>query len=203
MRQCAVVAPLSVVLALLAGCTKSGTTASPTPSGTSTGSAVATATPTPSAAPLPEACSEILPLVELDQALGKPLVGRTSYIRGVPEPKINRLGRVTCGYGRRPLPGNKTGPPQLEAGVSVYTDADAAAKRVESTVLAARSEGAVPKQVTVAGKPATVLLGPSPLIVVADDTRTVAITFTKGLVRGDPTTSLVAVAGLALKNVPQ
>jgi hypothetical protein len=57
--------------------------------------------------------------------------------------------------------------------------------------------------VTVAGKPATVLLGPSPLVVVADETRTVAITFTKGLVRGDPTTSLVATAELALKNLPR
>jgi hypothetical protein len=203
MRQRAVVAPLSVALALLAGCTRSGTNASPTPSGTATGSATATATPTPSAAPLPEACSEILPIVELDQALGKPLVGRTSYIRGVPEPKINRLGRVTCRYGMRPLPGNRTGPPGVEAGVSVYTDAAAAEDRVEATVLAARSEGATPRPVKVAGKPATALLGPSPLIVVADETRTVAITFAKGLVRGDPTTSLVAVAELALKNLPR
>jgi hypothetical protein len=199
----AVVALLSLVL--LAGCTNSSTTASPSPSttGSASGSGSATPTPTPSAAPLPDSCSEILPIVDLDQALGGPLVGRTQYIRGVPEPKINRLGRVTCRYGLRPPSQNKTTPPGLEAGVSVYTDAVSATRRVESTVTAARSEGAAPRQVQVAGMPATVLLGPRPLIVLASGTRTVAITFGQSLVRGDPTKALVAVAGLAVKSLPR
>src|SRR5262245_15243325 len=205
MRLSVFVVPLPVALLLLGGCTRAATTASPSPSATggTTGPAAATPTPTPSGAPLPISCSEILPIVELDQALGSPLVGRTSYIKGVPEPKINRLGRVTCRYGLRPLPGNRTTPARLEVGVSSYTDAESAAQRVESTVTAARSEGASPRQVQVAGKPATVLLGPDPLIVYTDDTRTVAITFGHFLVRGDPTHTLVAVAELAQKNLPQ
>jgi hypothetical protein len=198
-------APLALALALLAGCTRSPTNASPSPSttGSASGSGSVTPTPTPSPAPLPASCSEILPILDLDEALGSPLVGRTAYIRGVPEPKINRLGRVTCRYGLRPLSQNKTTPPRLEVGVSVYTDAAAATKRVESTVVAARSEGASPRDVQVAGKPATALLGPRPLIVLAAETRTVAITFDRLLVRGDPTKALVAVAELALKNLPK
>jgi hypothetical protein len=199
----AVGALLFLALAPLAGCTRSSTTPSQTPSATGSGSGSATPTPTPrpSAAPLPDSCSEILPILDLDDALGTPLVGRNAYIRGVPEPKINRLGRVTCRYGLRPLPHNKTSPPRLEVGVSVYTDAGSAAKRVESTVTAARSEGASPRQVQVGETPATALLGPRPLIVFAVDTRTVAITFGHLLVRGDPTKALVAVAQLALKNL--
>ena len=196
---------LSLVLALLAGCTKPATTASPSPSatGTATQTGSATPTPTPSGAPLPASCSELLPILDLDDALGVPLVGRTAYIKGVAEPKINRLGRVTCRYGLQPLPHNKTSPPRLEVGVSAYTDAESATERVDATVVAARSEGASPREVQVGGKPATALLGPSPLIVFASDTRTVAITFGHLLVRGDPTKPLVAVAELALKNLPQ
>jgi len=153
---------------------------------------------------LPDSCSQILPIVDLDQALGIPLVGRTAYIRGVAEPKIKRLGRVTCRYGLRRLPGNKTTPARLEVGISVYADAGWATKRIESTVTASRSEGAAPKQVQVSGRPATVLLGAGPpLIVLALDTRTIAISFGNLLVRGDPTRALVAVAELAVKNLPQ
>jgi hypothetical protein len=204
--------PLSVAVALsvglLAGCTKGGSTAAPTPSATGSssgsGSATSTATPTPSAAPLPASCGELLPLLDLDQALGFPLVGRTAYIEGVAEPKINRLGRVTCRYGLQTLPGNKTSPPRMELGVSVYTDAESATKRVDATVLDARSRGAAPKQVQVGGHPGTVLLGAGfQELVVAADTRTLALSFAGGLIRGDPSPRLLAVAELALKNLPQ
>jgi hypothetical protein len=145
----------------------------------------------------------VLPLLDLDQALGFPLVGRTAYIEGVPEPKINRLGRVTCRYGLQTLPGNKTSPPKMELGVSVYTDAESATKRVDATVLDARSKGAAPRQVQVNGRPGTILLGAGVQeLVAAVDTRTLALNFARGLVRGDPTPRLLAVAELALKNLP-
>jgi hypothetical protein len=205
MRLRAAVAPIPVALALLAGCTRSTPGGSPTPSPTGSGSGSATATPTPapSAAALPDSCGDLLPILDLDQALGRPLLGRTDYIEGVPEPKIKRLGRVTCRYGIRTVLGKRPPPPPLEVGVSAYADAAAATDRVETTVIASRSEGAGPRTVQVAGMAATALLGKSPLLVFAVDTRTLAVTFGPGLVRGDPAKRLVAVAELALKNLPK
>jgi hypothetical protein len=195
---------------LLAGCTSGGNSAAPStsasPSGTASGSGSATATPTVTAAALPESCQGMLPLLDLDQALGVPLVGQTLYIKGVPEPKIKRTGRVTCRLGVVKVAGGKSGPPRLEVGVSSYTDEAAATDRVQSTVTGLRGQGARPTDVQVRGLKATVLAGAgtSGTLVIATGARTVVISLADRVVHGGTTVkALTAVAELALKNLPQ
>ena len=197
---------LAAALAL-AGCSSSGSPAAPsaTPSGSGTaGSGSPTPSATAAAAALPETCQGLLPLDDLDAALGTPLIGATIYIEGRAEPGINRTGRVTCRYGVRRLPGNKTSPPKIEVGVSTYTDTASATKRVRVTVTGLREQGSRPSQVQVGGNPGTVLIGVGPaLLVVATGTRTVAVSLYPGLVPGGQTASrLLAVGELAVKNLP-
>jgi len=196
---------LAAALAL-AGCSSSGSPAAPSASasGPAATSGGGSATPSPTAAALPETCQGLLPLDDLDTALGTPLIGATIYIGGRAEPGINRTGRVTCRYGVRRLPGNKTSPPKIEVGVSTYTDTASATKRVRVTVTGLREQGSRPSQVQVGGNPGTVLIGVGPaLLVVATGTRTVAVSLYPGLVPGGQTASrLLAVGELAVKNLP-
>ena len=76
---------------------------------------------------------------DLDQALGRPLFGRTAFTEGVAQPSIGRLGRVTCGFG---LPANGRGVPPVEVGASTYKDVESATTRVETTISQLRSIGA-------------------------------------------------------------
>jgi hypothetical protein len=150
--------------AAVAGCSSTPSTSSAPPSGTAsgsgTGSAAPTASATSSAPALPQVCSDVLPLIDLDQALGTPLTGRTDQIQGVPAPKINRTGRVTCRYGIITDPRtHKAGAPKIEVGVSTYTDEAAAKDRVESTIVSLRGDGAAPHPVTANGLAANVLTG--------------------------------------------
>jgi hypothetical protein len=202
------VLPVLAVLAA-AGCSSGGTSAAPsrsaTPSGKATGSGTATPTPTGTAEALPGSCQGLLPVIDLDEALGVPMIGQTVYIQGVPEPKIKRTGRVTCRLGVTKLPNKKSSPPKLEVGVSTYTDDAAATQRVENTVVSLRSQGARPTDVQVGGLPAKVLTGAgAATLVVATGNRTIVISIADRVVPPANTVkALTAVGNLAMKNLPQ
>jgi hypothetical protein len=204
--------PLALVLVALAlaGCSSGGdsgkSAASASPSGTAraSGSGSPTPTATSTAAPLPGSCQSLLPLIDLDEALGVPMVGQTNYIKGVAEPKIKRTGRVTCRYGIVKV-GHNLKPPKLEVGVSTYTDDAAATQRVETTVTGLRSEGATPTDVQVNGVPAKVLSTSAggATLVVATGSRTVVMTLAEKVIKpADTVKVLTAIGTIALKNLP-
>jgi hypothetical protein len=201
--QVAVLAALAGVVT--AGCSSdddggSAAPASPSASATTTASAAPSATATVAA--LPETCDDALPLLDLDRALGTTLVGRTSYIEGEPDPKINRTGRMTCRYG---IPVGRAGSHRLELSVSTYTDEASAADRVEVTVLSARQQGARSAEVRVGGEQGFLLTrgGIRPTLVVASGTRTVALTVANGVLTSAQTQpALVRVTEVVLTNLP-
>jgi hypothetical protein len=140
----------------------------------------------------------MLPFTDLDRALGRPLFGQTVYVQGVPLPSIGRTGRVTCRYG---LPRDRRGPAPVEVGVSTYTDAAAAERRVRATVAEQRGQGGTSREATVRGLPATLLGGPTTVtLVLAQGSRTVAVTLQRSL-RGDLGRSATAVAEKVLENL--
>jgi hypothetical protein len=190
--------------AAVAGCSSTSSNSSAPPPSTASGSGGGSATPTAPA--LPQVCSDVLPLIDLDQALGTPLTGRTDQIQGVPEPKINRTGRITCRFGIVTDPRtHKPGAPKIEVGVSTYTDEAAAKDRVESTIVSLRGDGAAPHPVTANGLDANVLTGAGVgTFVVATGNRTIVITLAPRVVPGAKTIdALTKVGELALKNIPQ
>jgi hypothetical protein len=197
--------------AAVAGCSSTPSTSSaPPPSGSASGSGSGSATPGPtatsSAPALPQVCSDVLPLIDLDQALGTPLTGRTDQIEGVPEPKINRTGRITCRFGILTDPRTKKAKPaKIEVGVSTYTDEAAAKDRVESTIVSLRGDGATPHPVTANGVEANVLTGAGVgTFVCATGNRTVVVTLAPKVVPGAKTIdALTKVGELALKNIPR
>jgi hypothetical protein len=199
-----------LVLALLvlaaAGCSSGGGSGTASPSATrpATGTPTPTPTPTSTALALPDSCQSLLPLIDLDDALGIPMVGQTAYIKGVAEPKIKRTGRVTCRYGIVKV-GHTNHPPKLEVGVSTYTDDAAATQRVETTVTGLRSSGDKPTDVTVNGVPAKILTATtgSATLVVGTGNRTVVITLAEKVIKpADTIKVLTAIGTLALKNIP-
>jgi len=192
-------AAAALVGMLLTGCSNdkgsSPTTGSPSPSASGQTTS-AKPSPTPAAVTLPASCEELVPFGDLDKALGKPLFGETVYIKGQAQPAIHRTGRVTCRYGIRRNPQGKPRPALLEIGVSGYTDAESATKRVQATVSASRSSGASTAEVTVDGTPGFVLInhGESTLVF-AQGNRTVAVTLGPGVVAGDKSVQAVTAVG--------
>ncbi|HYU86443.1 MAG TPA: hypothetical protein VEK80_16690 [Kribbellaceae bacterium] len=198
------VTALAVAAVLVAGCGQKsngdgtpGTSAGP--SGTASGGPSGSATPSASAAPaaLPDGCGEVLSLDEIDSAVGRPVSGQTIYIKGKAEPKINRIGRVTCRYGVRKV-GNRTVVP-LEVGVSSYSDEGSATSRIEFTVNDQRSHGATPIEVTLGDTKGTALLAAaSALLIFAKGTTTVAISITKDVATGDKAKDTLTKLGTAV-----
>jgi hypothetical protein len=195
---------------VLAGCTSGdgdgGRAAPPAttaaPSGSATGSATPSASPTPD---LPDGCEILLPFGDLDEALGRPLFGQSRFTKGVAQPSIGRTGRITCQYG---LNAQGKGTPQVEVGISDYTDAEAATKRVQATVAAERGAGATQGEATVGGIPATLLGGGKVVtLVLAQGSRTVAVTLQRTLAPSLGTgvnlnKAITAVAEKVLANLP-
>jgi hypothetical protein len=201
---------LAVALVTLAaaGCSSGGNSGTPSGSGSPSGSGGASGTPTPTAtraaAALPGSCQSLLPLIDLDEALGVPMVGQTTFIKGVAEPKIKRTGRITCRYGIVKV-GGKSKPAKLEVGVSAYTDDAAATQRVESTVTDLRSSGAAPNDVQVNGVSAKILTvsGGAATMVAGTGSRTVVISIAAKVVKPANTVKvLTAIGTIALKNLP-
>lgn len=203
MRRWRAVLVVAVVL-LGAGCSGDDDppAAAPTSvpaSGSASGTGSPSASPT-SAAALPTGCASMLPFTDLDRALGRPLFGRTVFTEGVPEPKIGRTGRVTCGYG---LPADGRGGPPVEVGVSTYTDVESATARVQATISQLRSAGAVQTEATVSGLPASVLRSSTAFtLVLAQGSRTVAVTLQRRL-GGSSERTTTAVAERVVENLGQ
>ncbi|HEU5270114.1 MAG TPA: hypothetical protein VFU36_09340 [Jatrophihabitans sp.] len=194
------------LVVLLTGCSKSTpNSAPPSSSGASASSSASTpsssAPPTATAAPtLGGECADLVPLDTVEEALGRPVIGRTQFVRGIAEPDIGRLTYLNCRYGlATPVRGKPAPEPQLEIGISLYDSADQAATRVRGTVADYRSHGAKQQDAAVGGDPATILVGyGNPTLVVAEGPRTVAVTVDPKLVAAAPTAGLVALAQAAL-----
>ena len=167
---------------VLAGCSADPPPPSP-PVPTFSATSSAGATSTSSRPRLPAECSGLISTQNLDLALRNPLVGRVRGIVGIPEPKINRLERVTCQYGlpEAPPPGQPA-PVPLEISVSRYADEASATERVNDTIESERARGAAPSAVPVGPASGTVLISADRrLLVAASGAITVAITLAPGL----------------------
>ncbi|MDQ2839050.1 MAG: hypothetical protein M3Y89_16795 [Actinomycetota bacterium] len=191
----------------LAGCSQAKKdTSSPPASVASTppsSSATPTPTPTPSVtgpASLGGRCADLLPVTGVDEALGRPVIGKTTDILGVAEPNIGRLTYLNCRYGLAAAVKGKPAPtPPVEIGISLYKSVDQAARRVLGTVDDYRSHGGTEKDAAVGTNLGSILLGyGSPTIVVAAGPRTVAITVDAKLIAGAPNSALVALATFVL-----
>lgn len=157
-------------------------TAPVSPAPTITTSTSATAGPTATVLTrLPGTCDDLLPAAAVDNALGRALGGQTSFVVGLPEKDIGRLGYLNCRYG---LPAGRAGTSataKAEIGVSLYKDAKSAAARIPATVDDYVAHGATSSTTQVDGLTATLLTGAAgtgytdPTMVVASGQRTVAV----------------------------
>jgi hypothetical protein len=203
-----VLAPVAALLlagSLLAGCGTSSPKSAPPPSSSSArSSAVAPSSSAPATASVAPTlggeCADLLSLSTIEEALGRPVIGQTAFVRGVAEPNIGRLSYLNCRYGlATPVRGKPAPQPQLEIGVSLYGSPAQAATRVRGTVEDYRSHGASQQDAAVGQDPATVLLGyGNPTLVVAEGPRTVAVSADPKLIASAPTAGLVAIARAAL-----
>lgn len=191
-----------VGISLLVACT-AGSNAPDAPEAestdaTTTSVAATTARPTPAPAPaaLPDNCGALLPVTELDAALGTGLPGSVSYVRGEPIAGIGRTDRITCGYGivigedASPLP------PLLEISVASYTDDAAAADRIGVTTVDRQSAGDRVEDTEVEGLPAVLLTGVTgATLVFADGPWTYSLTLLTAVLPPEQVPS--ALAGVA------
>lgn len=178
-RVCAVVTALGLGIA---GCTEAAPPDVPDdssagqaqPSGSAASDAAASGTADPSeGSKLPSTCADVLATVEVDKALGKQLDGKTLFIEGEAEPKIGRLGRVTCSYGVKK--GQKS-PPVLATYFLYETEQDAS-DRVESAVNSTRAAGNKTTDIKVGLVPATLLIESKQItLVMAQKATTYSIT---------------------------
>jgi hypothetical protein len=195
-------ASLAVAVLLVAGCGQKSKNEvlggpSPSPSATPSSSPSGSATPAGTAAPLPESCADVLTLDEMDSAVGHALPGQTVYIKGQAEPKIHRIGRITCRYGVH-KDANHTVVP-VEVGVSGYSNADAATSRIRFTVSQQRNNGATPTDVSLGDTQGTMLLaGGNALLIFAKGTSTVALSITKDVASGDHAKDVLTKLGTAV-----
>ncbi|HEX2903528.1 MAG TPA: hypothetical protein VHO01_08740 [Jatrophihabitans sp.] len=192
---------------LLAGCTQAKKdNAAPPPTSTV---ASTSSTPTPSVKASPSVtasptlggqCDDLLPVSTVDEALGRPVIGSTAFIRGIAEPNIGRLTYLNCKYGiPKAVKGRPAPVAQLEIGVSLYKSLAQAQTRVQGTVDDYRSHGAAPQQLPVGEAQATLLTGYGlPTLVVADGPRTVAISISPALIRTAAQASLQTLARTVL-----
>jgi hypothetical protein len=182
---------LAAIGVLLAGCSSHSKDNVPTPTLLSPApqTSVAVTSPAPassSAMPeaiLPRACTQLLPLATVQQALGVALQGDVHYLRAAAVPQSGRTGRVTCDYGI-PAPtagaGVSASPAPdarglVEASYITYVDAKTAESRMHLTVQTDGQTSSI-SNVTVGGKPGFVLLGKEwNELVMADGARTIVV----------------------------
>jgi hypothetical protein len=195
-----------LVAGLLSGCSKAAPKSAPPSSSSapasSSASAPSSSAPTSAvgAPTLGGECADLLPLSTVEEALSRPVIGQTAFVRGVAEPNIGRLTYLNCRYGlAAPVKGKPAPQPQLEIGISLYNSPDQAATRVRGTIEDYRSHGASQQNAAVGQDAATILLGyGNPTLVVAEGPRTVAVTADPKLIAVAPTAGLVALAQAAL-----
>lgn len=190
----------------------------PTVAPASTSAAVSAS---PSAPVLPAGCSQLLPLATLETILGFGILGQVNYLKAAPVPQSGRTGRVTCTYGTAPGAAAPTVPtptptstvkptgkpsasptpvPLVQVSYITYVDASTAAGRVQTTIEADATSAAV-SNVTVSGKPAFVLIGPTfSELVMSDLARTIVVELSPTLVTADKApAALEAMAAAMLK----
>ena len=146
-------------------------------------------------------CADVLSRFDLDDALGRHLLGKTAFVVGLPDHKIGKLGYINCQYG---VGTGAAAVPQVEVTVSLYDTPARAARRAVATVADYRDHGAAQTATTVAGHDASILVGGRssgydvPLVVVASAQRTVALSVASSLVpaakRNDLMTKIAALA---------
>jgi hypothetical protein len=178
---------LSVVLSVvLIGCSQAAAPSIPSPSSTGTSVSstrsvpVASATPTSTEPPsLGGTCDDLLTVQTVDVALGRAVLGKTSFVVGVPEPKIGRLAYINCQYGLHTvvMKKKKITTNLVEIGASLYDSTQQALRRVQGTIGDYLSNGSTKTDVPVNGFVVSILLGyGDPTAVVAAGPRSAAIT---------------------------
>lgn len=150
-------------------------------------------------------CDTLLPDSSVTAAIGgKQLAGNDAFIVGQAEKDIGRISYLNCRYG---VTGSgAAAKPKVEIGVSLYMTAAQAATRISATTDDYTAHGAKPTHVTVAGQPASVLIGgvgagyAAPLLVVAAGQRTVAVSIDASVATGAAASKdATALATLAVK----
>ncbi|MEV4315261.1 hypothetical protein [Actinocrispum sp. NPDC049592] len=106
---------------------------------------------------LPTGCGKIATPEEIQDAVGKAMSAGSKLVQGAPDPKIGRTARIDCYYGL--ADGQEIADAQVTVGLASYSDATAAAKRVESTVQSEKDAGAKVSEVAVGGDKGTLLVG--------------------------------------------
>jgi hypothetical protein len=191
-------------------------TVAPTPT-VAAASASTSVSASPSAPVLPAGCSQLLPLGTLEGILGFGILGQVNYLKAAPVPQSGRTGRVTCTYGTAPGVVAPTAPtatptstgakpttpaavPLVQVSYITYTDASTAAGRVQTTVQADGASAAV-SNVSVSGKAAYILIGPtSSELVMSDLARTIVVELSPTLVTSDKApAALEAIAAAMLR----
>lgn len=149
----------------------------------------------------PDNCGVLLPVTDLDAALGVGLPGSVSYVRGEPLPGIGRTDRITCGYGIVIGPDGKAQPPLLEVSISSYTDDVAAAGRIDVTTADRQSAGDRVENTEAGGLPAVLLSGVTgTTLVLADGAWTYSLTLLMAVLPPEQTPAgLVGVAEAILE----
>ncbi len=153
--------------------------------------------PTPAITDLPGTCKTLLNADSINTVLGQKLAGSIEYAVGGADPSINRLTFIDCKYGM--IRGKA---PVVEIRVSLYRSAGDAADRIHATVQDFEVHGASASTTTIAGQPATLLLGANmltygPTLLKVAGVRTIAITMRPGWDNAQH--FLPALGGLALR----
>jgi hypothetical protein len=189
-------------------------TLAPTPTVAAAASVpAASVSASPSGPVLPAGCSALLPLGTLESILGFGILGQVNYLKAAPVPQSGRTGRVTCTYGTAPGAAAPTAPaaptptptstakptgkptakptasptpvPLVQVSYITYTDASTAAGRVQTTIEADGASATV-SNVSVSGKAAYILIGPtSSELVMSDLARTIVVELSPTLVTSD------------------
>jgi hypothetical protein len=153
--------------------------------------------PKPAITKLPGTCKSLLNADSINKVLGQKLAGSVQYAVGGADSSIERLTFIDCKYGN--IRGKA---PVVEIKVSLYRSAGAAADRIHATVQDFETHGASVSTTTIAGQPATLLLGANmltygPTLVKVAGVRTLAITMRPGW--DDVQHLLPALGALALR----
>lgn len=210
-RPALAIGAVALCVVAVAGCSKaeqkpSSATSAPPPTSSSATVTPSATSATPSVTATKPAsfngtCDDLLPVSTLDDALGRPIIGQTAFIVGVPEPNIGRLAYLNCRYGITKVTVAKkvTTATKIEIGISLYGTSAHAASRVSGTVEDYRSHGAAPTVTAVGQYSGTTLIGyGDPTLVVAAGPRTVAVTMSAKLVATGQSSALAALAKAAL-----
>jgi hypothetical protein len=180
-----------LVIVVAAGCRSGGpgavrtatVTVTRTPSSMQPASSAAITSPPKTA--LAGTCDSLLPWSDVRRLAGAGLSVRTAFVVGVADKTIGRLAYLNCRYGMPPT--GVTGQPQIEVGISLYQTPRQAQDRIDGTVSDYADHGAADRNVTVGQVHGALLTGgvgtgyDVPLLVVASDQRTVAVSMTAGL----------------------